>query len=173
MSKTLIGYLFCGLQNIAHMGGPDGVSGAPNLPNCFKLWALKFRAAGGPGLTFTGSRGPGSFAPLFQTFQSLIKLFDCSLQRESIRIFWQDVEIKTEFKISSYSFGELNSPNTSPSPTIILNHFPLLATCVHSLLDNLLSKIVVNSNVPKSVTKKWNLNSVILKVPALLDVYDK
>ena len=40
MSKTLIGYLFCGLQNIAHMGGPDGVSGAPNLPNCFRRCIL-------------------------------------------------------------------------------------------------------------------------------------
>ena len=30
----------------------------------------------------------------------------------------------------------LNCSNTSPSPTIILNHFPLLATFVHSLLDN-------------------------------------
>ena len=30
----------------------------------------------------------------------------------------------------------LNCSNTSPSPTFILNHFPLLATFVHSLLDN-------------------------------------
>ena len=29
-----------------------------------------------------------------------------------------------------------SSKNPSPSPTFILNHFPLLATCVHSLLDN-------------------------------------
>ena len=37
---------------------------------------------------------------------------------------------------------QLNSPNTSPSPTFILNHFPLLATCVHSLLDNFIEIIL-------------------------------
>ena len=36
---------------------------------------------------------------------------------------------------------QLNSPNTSPSPTFILNHFPLLATFVHSLLDNFYFRI--------------------------------
>ena len=56
---------------------------------------------------------------------------------------WKFKKLNKNFFQFFWKFGcycllmQLNCLNTSPSPTFILNYFPLLATFAQSLLDNL------------------------------------